>query len=91
MVTLTQTIKYIIDTNLYYDEKADTQTAVSYTIQDAEVDLSTAKHVLSNLPTNHNYAIHVIDSMFKHMHDSEQLIEEEISNHINLTKLGEIL
>ena len=90
MVTLSQTIKYIIDANLYHG-LADTEAAVDFTIQDAENDLGTAKHVLSNLPTNHNYAIHVIDSMFIHMLDSDQLIKEEISNHINLTKLGKIL
>lgn len=90
MVTLSQTIKYIIDTNLYQG-LADTESAVDFTIQDAENDLGTAKHVLSNLPTNHNYAIQVIDSMFIHMHDSNQLIEEAISNHINLLKLEKIL
>ena len=91
MITLSQTIKYIIDTNLYHDEKVDTQTAVDYTIQDAEIELGTTKHVLTELPTNHNYAISVIDSMFIHMHDNNQLIEEAISNHINLLKLGKIL
>lgn len=91
MITLSQTIKYIIDTNLYHDEKVDTQTAVEYTIQDAEIDLGTAKNVLDNLPTNHNYAIQVIDSMFIHMCDSNQLIEEAIANHINRTKLEKIL
>ena len=91
MITLSQTIKYIIDTNLYHDEKVDTQTAVEYTIQDAEIDLGTAKNVLGNLPTNHNYAIQVIDSMFIHMQDNNQLIEEAISNHINLNKLRKII
>ena len=91
MITLSETIKYIIDNNLYHDDKADTQTAVEYTIQDAEIELGTAKHVLRNLPTNHNYTIHVIDSMFIHMLDNNQQIEEAISNHINLLKLGKIL
>lgn len=90
MITLEETIKYIIDTHLYYG-LADTEAGVDYTIQDAENDLSTAKHVLGNLPTTHNYTIQVIDSMFIHMCDSNQLIEEAISNHINLTKLGKIL
>ena len=91
MVTLSQSIKYIIDTNLYHDEKVDTQTAVNYTIQDAEIDLGTAKQVLGNLPTDHNSVIQVIDSMFIHIHDNNQLIEEAISDHINLIKLGKIL
>lgn len=91
MITLEEVIKYIIDTNLYHDEKVDTQTAVDYILQDAENDLGTAKHVLSNLPTNHNYAIQIIDNMFILMQDNHQLIEEAISNHINLLKLGKIL
>lgn len=91
MITLEETIKYIIDTNLYHDGKVDTQTAVDYTIQDAEIDLGSAKHVLTGLPTNHNYAISVIDSMFIHMLDNNQQIEEAIANHISLTKLGKIL
>ena len=91
MITLEETIKYIIDTNLYHDEKVDTQTAVAYTIQDVEIDLGTAKNVLGNLPTNHNYGISVIDSMFIHMLDNNQQIEEAIANHINLIKLGKIL
>ena len=91
MITLSQTIKYIIDNNLYHSTNADTQTAVEFTIQDAEIDLGTAKHVLTGLPTNHNYSISVIDSMFIHMHDSNQLIEEAIANHINRIKLEKIL
>ena len=91
MVTLEETIKYIIDTNLYHDEKVDTQTAVEYTIQDAEIDLGTAKNVLGKLPTDTYLNVQAIDEMFIHMHDSNQLIEEAISNHINLTKLGKIL
>ena len=91
MITLEEVIKYIIDTNLYHDEKVDTQTAVEYTIQDAEIELGTAKHVLSNLPTIHNYTIQVIDSMFILMNDNNQMIEEAISNHINLIKLGKII
>ena len=91
MITLEETIKYIIDTNLYHDTNMDTQTAVAYTIQDAEIELGTTKHVLTELPTNHNYAISVIDSMFIHMLDNNQQIEEAISNHINLIKLGKIL
>ena len=90
MITLSQTIKYIIDTHLYHS-LADTEAAVDFTIHDAENDLGTAKYVLRNLPTNHNYAIQVIDSMFIYMHDSNQLIEEAISNHINLNKLGKII
>ena len=91
MITLTQTIKYIIDNNLYHDLLADTESAVDFTIQDAENDLGTAKQVLGNLPTDHNYVIQVIDSMFIHIHDNNQLIEEAISDHINLIKLGKIL
>ena len=91
MITLEETIKYIIDTNLYHDEKVDTQTAVDYTIQDAEIDLGTAKNVLGNLPTDHNYAIQIIDNMFILMQDNHQLVVEAISNHINLLKLGKIL
>ena len=91
MITLEEVIKYIIETNLYHDTNMDTQTAVAYTIQDAEIELGSAKHVLTELPTNHNYAISVIDSMFIYMLDNNQQIEEAISNHINLLKLGKIL
>ena len=91
MITLEEVIKYIIETNLYHDTNMDTQTAVAYTIQDAEIELCSAKHVLTELPTNHNYAISVIDSMFIYMLDNNQQIEEAISNHINLLKLGKIL
>lgn len=91
MVTLEETIRYIIVNHLYHDEKVDNQTAVDYTIQDAEIDLGTAKHVLSKLPTDTYLNVQAIAEMFTHMHDSNQLIEEAISNHINLNKLGKIL
>ena len=91
MVTLEQTIKYIIDSNLYHDLSVDTATSVTYTVQDAEIDLATTQHVLKTLPVDTYLNVQAIESMFTHLNDNHELICIALTEHINLIKLEKIL
>lgn len=91
MVTLSQTIKMIIDTSLYWDTNTDIDTAVEYTLNDYENDLSITLNVLKAMTTEYSEAIQNIEDIFLLLHLNNVTIVEAISNHINLIKLGKIL
>lgn len=91
MITLPQAIRMIIDTSLYWDTNTDIGTAVEYTLNDYENDLCTTLITLKALPTEYPEAIQNIEGIFSLLRQNDELIVEELTKHIALIKLGEIL
>lgn len=91
MVTVPQTIRMIIDTSLYWDENTDIDTAVEYTLNDYENDLSITLNSIKALPTKYPDAIQNIEDIFLLLHLNDKTIKEELTKHIALVKLGKIL
>lgn len=88
---LSQTIKMIIDTSLYWDENTDIDTAVEYTLNDYENDLSITLNTIKALPIEYPEAIQKIEDIFLLLHLNNKTIVEELTKHIALVKLGKIL
>lgn len=91
MITLEEVIKMIIDTFLYWDTNTVIDTAVKYTLNDFENDLSTTLNTLKAMPTEYPDAIQNIKDIFLLLHVNDETITEELTNHILLVKIGKIL
>lgn len=91
MITLPQAIRMIIDTSLYWDTNTEIGTAVDYTLNDYENDLSVTLNTLKAMPTEYPEAIQNIEDIFLLLHLNDKTIKEELTKHIALVKLGKIL
>ena len=91
MITLPQAIRMIIDTSLYWDSNTDIDTAVEYTLNDYENDLSITLNTLKAMPTEYPEAIQNIEDIFLLLHLNDKSIVEGLTKHIALVKLGKIL
>lgn len=91
MITLPQAIRMIIDTSLYWDSNTDIDTAVEYTLNDYENDLSITLNTLKAMPTEYPGAIQNIEVIFLLLQHHDKTIVEELTKHIALIKLGKIL
>ena len=91
MITLEDVIEMVIVTSIYWDTNTDIDTAVEYTLNDYENDLSITLNTLRAMPTEYPGAIQNIEGIFSILRLNDEIIVEALTKHIALIKLGKIL
>lgn len=91
MITLDETIKSIIASDLYSGSSVDIETATKYTLNDYEDSLVTTLHTLKSLPIDSSSVIKTIEHISTLIDSNYEDVMDGIATHIHLLRLEKIL